>query len=486
MTTSRRSVDDRRRALLTRPPQGSDGVELLRTDLERLLLGDPEAPADVVAGATAAAIGAARNRGWVELPAKHFPAEGVPIPPVTWLSAYGICRRAGARAALTALSHPPVVGLFGHEAWIAVAHALIAPGPETVGAARAALRTAEVATVAEPLLDVIAATLRGDEEATDVLPLLAAAVLTPGQAPDVAALPPVPVRGEHPPVRYRYPPARSHRVEEPTWFLDLEGFPRAGRDHTAHLLVARGGPGLPEAVLDVIAPPDPAARLPDPRSAGAGLPELLDTGELVLVADLFAERAATVEDQRAARAWLAEAADCLAAARARGEFRFGSERGTHAFRADPARFTPEAMAVVESGWRQILADWDPAGPSSAVLRLRLEPLLRAIASDGTGVALRDVRPRDDDYAKAFLPQCRERARVHYERLWSGPIDFRHPPPGFRVEVRVAAAGDGASLTPGRMWATWRYIVPGQTAGLSFDGLVWCDDHWAWFPRPHRL
>src|SRR5262245_42305649 len=77
MTNSRLTADERRRALLARPAQGSDGVELLQTDLERALLGDPSAPAAVPATATAAAIGAVRTRGWVELPAKRFPAQGV-------------------------------------------------------------------------------------------------------------------------------------------------------------------------------------------------------------------------------------------------------------------------------------------------------------------------------------------------------------------------------------------------------------------------
>ncbi|MEU4243420.1 hypothetical protein [Actinoplanes sp. NPDC026619] len=131
-------------------------------------------------------------------------------------------------------------------------------------------------------------------------------------------------------------------------------------------------------------------------------------------------------------------------------------------------------------------DPDPAGPPPAVLKLRLEPLLAAIAVDGTGVALRDLRPRDGDYAKVFRPAACERARERYERLWSGPIDFRHPDPEARVEIDVVRAGESATLVPGRAWASWRYVVPGQTAGLSYDGLVWCDDHWAWFPKPHRL
>jgi hypothetical protein len=42
------------------------------------------------------------------------------------------------------------------------------------------------------------------------------------------------------------------------------------------------------------------------------------------------------------------------------------------------------------------------------------------------------------------------------------------------------------LTPTRVWVAWRYRSPGSSTGLSYDGLVWCDDHWAFFPKPYRV
>jgi len=219
----------------------------------------------------------------------------------------------------------------------------------------------------------------------------------------------------------------------------------------------------------------------------------MDVGELVLAADLLAGR---VGDDRERRAWLTEAADCLAAARSRSEPRFVHERGWAAYRAEPSRFDPERLAAVETAWRE-MAD-SAADVSITVLRLRLEPMLQAIAFDRTGVALRELRPRDDDYAKTFAATVVDRARRHYEELWAGPLDFRHPEPGAHVEIHVAPLGDdhelfpgrrrevAAILLPGRVWASWRYVTPGRRAGLSYDGLAWCDDHWAWFPKPYRL
>lgn len=42
------------------------------------------------------------------------------------------------------------------------------------------------------------------------------------------------------------------------------------------------------------------------------------------------------------------------------------------------------------------------------------------------------------------------------------------------------------LVPARVWATWQYHSTGNSAGISYDGLVWCDDHWAFFPKPYRV
>jgi hypothetical protein len=206
--------------------------------------------------------------------------------------------------------------------------------------------------------------------------------------------------------------------------------------------------------------------------------------------------AGRVGDDRERRAWLTEAADCLAAARSRAEPRFVHERGWAAYRAEPSRFDPERLAAVEAAWREMAES--AADVSTIVLRLRLEPMLQAIAVDRTGVALRELRPRDDDYAKTFAASVVDRARRHYEELWAGPLDFRHPEPGAHVEIHVAALGDdhelfpgrhrevAAILLPGRVWASWRYVAPGRTAGLFYHGLAWCDDHWAWFPKPYRL
>jgi hypothetical protein len=42
------------------------------------------------------------------------------------------------------------------------------------------------------------------------------------------------------------------------------------------------------------------------------------------------------------------------------------------------------------------------------------------------------------------------------------------------------------LQPGRVWVAWKYLKPGAQSGDAYNGLVWVDDHWAWFPKPFRV
>ena len=80
----------------------------------------------------------------------------------------------------------------------------------------------------------------------------------------------------------------------------------------------------------------------------------------------------------------------------------------------------------------------------------------------------------------------------------------HPGDGAtRVQLVVARAADlGAGgpaasgfpggyqqladrLAPDELWVSWQLIAPGETTGVQFDGLVYLDGRFAWFPKPWR-
>lgn len=118
--------------------------------------------------------------------------------------------------------------------------------------------------------------------------------------------------------------------------------------------------------------------------------------------------------------------------------------------------------------------------------------------------LEGLKPRPGDAALAFSGDAAAQLRPFYERLWATPPMALGVAPD-QTALRVAAAtvdllrvpnpvGDAfpggyrrivEMLVPGRVWVAWKYVRPGSATGMAFDGLVFLDDHWAWFPKPWR-
>jgi hypothetical protein len=61
--------------------------------------------------------------------------------------------------------------------------------------------------------------------------------------------------------------------------------------------------------------------------------------------------------------------------------------------------------------------------------------------------------------------------------WTAPVqaDF---PGGYK---RVAD-----KYKPGLTVYRWKYVKPGEQIGTAYDGLIYVNNHWAWFPRPWRV
>ncbi|MCB9791311.1 MAG: hypothetical protein H6741_01175 [Alphaproteobacteria bacterium] len=147
-----------------------------------------------------------------------------------------------------------------------------------------------------------------------------------------------------------------------------------------------------------------------------------------------------------------------------------------------------------------------ARQSVAALEAQLRPLLLA-AGQGDAEARAALMPRPGDAEKAFSPEL----APEIDAKLTAWFDSEEPPriraKEHQSEVRVSAAPVGALagghpmakdfagawrslaeqgvLAPNRTWVTWVYTAPGETRGMRYDGLVWLDDHWAWFPKPWR-
>jgi hypothetical protein len=147
---------------------------------------------------------------------------------------------------------------------------------------------------------------------------------------------------------------------------------------------------------------------------------------------------------------------------------------------------------------------DPRELARNAQELLTKLLMAGRAGASAAVAKEFMQPRPDDYAKAFEDAVAEGVRQVYEPLWAqGQLDPR--PKAGQTEIRLWGAtsedlklwnanarqfpggyeGIAAMLKPGRIWLRWKFVEPGETLGMAFDGLVWMDDHWAWFPKPWR-
>ncbi len=123
----------------------------------------------------------------------------------------------------------------------------------------------------------------------------------------------------------------------------------------------------------------------------------------------------------------------------------------------------------------------------------LERLLRTELQEGRMERLiARMRPRPGDLEAAF------RATRHvYDPAPYPRAPGREGPPQIALastEQLVQGAAEGfepewttvaSMLQPGRLWASVRLPHPVERGDLLFDGIVWLEDHWAWFPTARR-
>jgi len=114
------------------------------------------------------------------------------------------------------------------------------------------------------------------------------------------------------------------------------------------------------------------------------------------------------------------------------------------------------------------------------------------------------RPRREDFARVFVGDAVARARAAYEIVW---LERPRPTPNpGQSELLVYAAPSSlltddnelsrrfphgyrniaAQLDPHQIWLSWKFVVPGSSSGMAYDGLVWLDGRFAWFPKPWRV
>jgi hypothetical protein len=341
-------------------------------------------------------------------------------------------------------------------------------------------------------------------------------------------LPEALVHGEFPRVHigvaFEYYSRCAERADDPAGFLDLEGFPPANRRHVtgtredgelvARYELSRGG--LPRAAIEFVL-------LQDGLQKPGNMPPALDPGERLLLAGMYADRIGQANLRDAVDQVDAVLAAIPPDADAVPESAFVNPRGQQAYRDEPGRFRRNRL----SAYRGALASRLPSSTETAqpnpspslfaeqqlylntmaaaeFVEQNIAPLLDALRKDFDRRIVEQLRPRIEDYALVFEPEFVDMARAAYQRIWQQSLAVETGPA--QTEIRVAAAPAGLlqsendlsrpfpggyrgiayCLNPRRVWVAWKYVEPGKSSGMAYDGLVWCDDHWAWFPKPYRV
>ncbi|CAN5920162.1 hypothetical protein BH11MYX3_BH11MYX3_08250 [soil metagenome] len=142
------------------------------------------------------------------------------------------------------------------------------------------------------------------------------------------------------------------------------------------------------------------------------------------------------------------------------------------------------------------------GELERIERAAITTLTPLLSADVTRM-IAALKPRDDDYARIFIGASAEQARRGYRELWDAPPQQLGSPTQTEVLATAATAAllrtenprsaqfpggyrtIADQLQPERIWVRFELVEPGTTAGMSYDGLVWLEDRWAWFPKPWR-
>ena len=115
-----------------------------------------------------------------------------------------------------------------------------------------------------------------------------------------------------------------------------------------------------------------------------------------------------------------------------------------------------------------------------------------------------LKPTKEDYQAVFIESMAAKAEEGYQPLWNSAEAVIKPKEG-QTEKKVYSAtvedlknGTGeadqfpggyqkvvSSLKPGLTFYAFKFVKPGEELGMSFDGLVYVNNHWVIFPKPWR-
>ncbi|MEO6789268.1 MAG: hypothetical protein ABI318_24350 [Chthoniobacteraceae bacterium] len=131
-------------------------------------------------------------------------------------------------------------------------------------------------------------------------------------------------------------------------------------------------------------------------------------------------------------------------------------------------------------------------------------LKKFLAASADRAALtKELRPTSEDYAKIFTADFAKKLEAAQKPMWESAPAIG--PKEGQTEVTVAKATTedfqkgtaaakefpggyaklGDKLQPGVTLFRFKFVKPGETLGMAFDGLAFVNGHWRIFPKPWR-
>jgi len=127
------------------------------------------------------------------------------------------------------------------------------------------------------------------------------------------------------------------------------------------------------------------------------------------------------------------------------------------------------------------------------------------SNDAAGMT-KALKPTSADYKAVFTDDFAAKAEKGYEELWNDPKSvIGADPANTELKLFKATTDDIKAWThdvemdfpggyekvkdsfkPGLTVYRWKYVKPGETLGMAYDGLIYVNNHWAWFPKPWRI
>jgi hypothetical protein len=128
------------------------------------------------------------------------------------------------------------------------------------------------------------------------------------------------------------------------------------------------------------------------------------------------------------------------------------------------------------------------------------------ASSDAKAMTQALKPQSADYKAVFAGDAAAKAEAGYEKLWSDPkAVITASPANTELLLSKATTDDlkkwtaeaeadfpggykriADKLQPGLTVYRWKYTKPGEKLGMAYDGLIFVNNHWAWFPKPWRV